>query len=188
MCKRNKLKIFYTILTFLIFAPGIFGFSQTRKLSIQFDMPPGFKEVFKDPEINLYGNSSVPKTCRISDTILFDSIKDNSASLYIIAVWNFMGYEKEFRLSVDTDSLLKDTITRMRITFPKDCSFNRHAINKTCPKCKKGDKVFSIFYGLPVFDEKGNVPGRPPEKYQPGGCMVSDCDPTWYCQRDKLEF
>jgi hypothetical protein len=80
-----------------------------------------------------------------------------------------------------------DTI---KIDFPYSltCKYDKSIENKTCPICKKQDQVIPISYGLISEEsnkllERGNA-----TKYKTGGCVVSDCDPNWFCQRDKLDF
>jgi hypothetical protein len=74
--------------------------------------------------------------------------------------------------------------------------------NKVCPVCKKDDKVIPIVYGLIAeikpkdTDENSiNVNGLritskeiKKKKYKSGGCVIKECQPNWFCQRDEKEF
>lgn len=75
--------------------------------------------------------------------------------------------------------------THLMIVFPSECVYYKHSHNKTCPKCKKSDKVLRIAYGLPLADP--HSPGDS-EPSWPGTCDVTGCDPTWHCTRDNTEF
>jgi hypothetical protein len=70
------------------------------------------------------------------------------------------------------------------------CSFQNSKEKTNCPVCKKVDKVIPIAYGLRVSivpkGKKGNYKSE--NKVHEGGCVVSDCQPNWYCERDKNEF
>jgi len=62
------------------------------------------------------------------------------------------------------------------------CKYDSSLKNKTCPICKKQDKVIPIAYGL-LVSMKGEG-----KTFKAGGCNITYCDPNWYCKRDKLEF
>jgi hypothetical protein len=80
-----------------------------------------------------------------------------------------------------------DTI---KIDFPYSltCKYDKSIENKTCPICKKQDEVIPISYGLISEESNKLLEGNNTNKYKSGGCVVSDCDPNWFCQRDKLDF
>ena len=73
----------------------------------------------------------------------------------------------------------------IKIPYSSKCKYSKRFDN-TCPKCHKKDQVIPISYGLSASiskrEEKQNL------KTFPGGCIISDCQPTWHCERDKLEF
>lgn len=77
----------------------------------------------------------------------------------------------------------QDTVINLSIDFPPPCSYNKE--NIICPICHKKDKVIPIIYGLPI---KKTMKKAKKGKLRLGGCMVSDCDPYWYCKRDEKEF
>lgn len=66
--------------------------------------------------------------------------------------------------------------------YSSTCPFRKKADN-ACPVCNKKDKVIPISYGL--ID---NTDKKTERKYKPGGCVVSDCQPNWFCERDAKDF
>jgi hypothetical protein len=70
------------------------------------------------------------------------------------------------------------------------CIFQNSKEKTNCPVCKKDDKVIPIAYGLRVSivpkGEKEN--SKTKNKVHEGGCVVSDCQPNWYCERDETKF
>jgi hypothetical protein len=70
----------------------------------------------------------------------------------------------------------------------KFCRYDSSINNKTCPICHKKDKVIPIIYGL-LISTNGEDPMKDEGiKFKAGGCEKTNCDPNWYCKRDKLEF
>jgi hypothetical protein len=74
-----------------------------------------------------------------------------------------------------------DSVTLIQIILPPPCSYDKTSSNKTCPICGKKNKVVPIVYGLPIgpLDNK---------RYYYAGCVITNCDPNWYCKRDKHKF
>ncbi|MEY8847293.1 hypothetical protein AB9K26_00635 [Psychroserpens sp. XS_ASV72] len=80
----------------------------------------------------------------------------------------------------------KDTIS-LKIPYSLTCKYDKSKDNKTCPTCEREDEVIPIAYGLIAeITKKGEE--KQEKKYKSGGCVISDCDPNWYCKRDNLEF
>ncbi|TBW29949.1 carboxypeptidase-like regulatory domain-containing protein [Gramella sp. KN1008] len=107
------------------------------------------------------------------------SFGDIPPGTYSLQVWiqDYPGRE------IDSIVIAPDGITDISILFPPECNFNHN--DMTCPVCNKKDEVIPIVYGLPreeIFKkaEEGKV--------KLGGCVVSTCDPQWYCKRDKKSF
>ncbi|PHR13722.1 MAG: hypothetical protein COA40_04040 [Aequorivita sp.] len=97
-------------------------------------------------------------------------------------------YELLFFPNGDTDYLNRKIyidsgkrIVNFETYYFYNCRYNISENNKTCPKCKKENRVIPVKYGLII--SSGN-----PTDYWPGGCIVFDCQPHWYCKRDKIEF
>ncbi len=85
----------------------------------------------------------------------------------------FVGYQDT---TLTSQNITHDTIEEMNIDDKNE---------KTCPVCQKHDEVIPIIYGEPrkrLF--KDSLKG----KVRLGGCVISDCDPNWFCKRDEKEF
>lgn len=82
----------------------------------------------------------------------------------------------------------------LNIDYSISCEYDKSIDNKVCPICQKEDKVIPIVYGLVmkeaiVIDKDGKPFNKNKKRtYFPGGCIVTECDPNWYCERDKNQF
>lgn len=83
-------------------------------------------------------------------------------------------------------SITNKTTYELKMELPPPCKYDKNFKNKICPICKKEDQSIPIQYGL-IISEKGSE-NDVYEKYYPGGCSISKCDPNWYCKRDKIKF
>lgn len=65
------------------------------------------------------------------------------------------------------------------------CPYDEHEDDKRCPTCQRKRDVVPIVYGLYI----GEVPMKRghPAIYL-GSCGITDCDPTWYCYKDRTKF
>ena len=77
--------------------------------------------------------------------------------------------------------------TDIEINFSLTCKYAKYENNKICPICKKEDKVIPIVYGLIAEVTRKGESGNKNE-YKSGGCIITECDPNWFCKRDKIEF
>jgi len=76
---------------------------------------------------------------------------------------------------------LKDSESQhINIIYSLTCPYGE---SKICPVCKKDDKAIPIRYGL-----LAHKIGEEEEKYFPGGCIISECQPRWFCERDNMKF
>ncbi|KAF2517035.1 hypothetical protein [Flavobacterium foetidum] len=97
---------------------------------------------------------------------------------------------------------LKENETKdIGISYWSVCPYDKSKGN-VCPICKKNDQVIPIVYGLSVTsdysdkkgnltDKNGNIISKEENKkitHKQGGCVVSECQPNWFCQLDKLDF
>jgi len=90
---------------------------------------------------------------------------------------------------IDSLQILKDTAITLDLSYPPPCrvTYLTYVKNEK-PKCTKGghtDSIIPIVYGLPTQKtmkkaNKGLV--------HLGGCIISDCDPHYYCTIHKIEF
>ena len=91
--------------------------------------------------------------------------------------------------NAQTDTLIAtievkpDSTTKLYFSYPYSCNYIKS--RNVCPVCSKTDEVIPIIYGEPTTEslkqaENGNA--------KIAGCLISNCDPNWYCKRDKKEF
>jgi CarboxypepD_reg-like domain len=89
-----------------------------------------------------------------------------------------IGYESKF-VNVN---IIQDSVFYCQVRFEDPClKYAKGKLDNTCPVCKLKDKVIPIKYGYPL----GKMDTK---KYYYAGCEVTNCDPTWYCKRDKHKF
>jgi hypothetical protein len=186
------LKASVTILAIFINGLLISAFAQTLKLHIQVDLLPEIADAFygQDISITTFGTSSGTKKIKVPGEFVIDSLSNDTITLVLRSYWKYKSYKKEFTIITEKVLDLKDTISFLRITFPQECDFNKHALNNKCPSCLKSDKVISILYGHrnPMYDKDGNILDLDPKEYYLGEGQLSNCSPSWYCKRDKLKF
>lgn len=95
-------------------------------------------------------------------------------------------YELLFFPNGDTDYLNRninidpgENTVRINVEYFYNCKYNVSKNNKTCPKCKKSNRVVPVTHGFLSYDNKS---------FSLGCLIVSDCEPNWFCKRDKLLF
>jgi len=74
--------------------------------------------------------------------------------------------------------------TDLEISFPSECKYDSSFVSKKCPKCKKDDKSIPILYG---YMDEASIK-KDLTTYKVGGCIVTDCQPRYYCKRDNLDY
>jgi hypothetical protein len=172
-----------------------FSFSQTGRIEgeLMLEIEEEYKMVLAKTKVNLEIEN------RTIQTIVDDSLN---------FVFNSLPKGK-FKLTLDPKSSGRHIVysgkirngktLNLSIPYSISCKYDRSKNDKTCPVCSKQDKVIPISYGLisDVYfvDKNGNIVeenGKPSERkkknYYAGGCITSDCDPNWYCERDKTQF
>ena len=162
------------IITLTILATGQFVFSQTGiiKGNIYDNIENeglAFANVFLI-DYNLGASSN------INGDFLIDSIPVGTYDLKI----TYLGYRDTTLTSI---KVTQDTIIDLKINYPPTCKYDKK--NKSCPVCQMKDKVIPIAYGLP---SAGLLKDAKKGKVRIGGCLITGCDPHWYCKRDKIEF
>ncbi len=115
----------------------------------------------------------------ISDVNGYFSIDSLEAGSYDLVIQH-IGLGQDMIRSIAVSDNSKTTVT-LRLP-PGDCSESK---SKNCPIDGSAVEVIPIVYGLPSAKtmrkaEKGKV--------WLGGCIVTGCDPQWYCQRHKHEY
>ena len=123
-------------------------------------IPNNNSDIEKLSSISLYYNSKTPK-------------------LQTVLIETDLSFKFEY---IETDTIsLSIPGNREDYIFPSfylsenDISKN----DKTCPICKKKNKVIPVEFGLFIND---------PKKAYNMGCLITDCEPNWYCKRDKITF
>lgn len=85
--------------------------------------------------------------------------------------------------TVEVPILIKDgELSQIQIEYPVCENANN---TKKCPVCRKTKHVIPIVYGLPA---SGLIEQEKQGKVVLGGCLVSYCDPNWFCKKDKIRF
>ena len=125
------------------------------------------------------GDSTIMVT--VSDTSGYFKLDSINKGIYYLVIQNF-GNRDLFTDSFQIDS---DTIIRFNLTYPPPCPFVYSAGKK--PKCIGGhiDHIIPIVYGLPT---KKTMDKAKKGLLHLGGCIVSDCDPHYYCTIHKIEL
>ena len=83
-----------------------------------------------------------------------------------------------YRLEIDPNETIY-----LEIDYAPICEYAKSVNDKTCPVCKKKNRVIPIVYGLITFTNKKET-----KNYYRGGCVTYGCDPNWYCRRDNTKF
>ena len=73
--------------------------------------------------------------------------------------------------------------SNLYFSYPYSCPYIK--ARDICPICSKTDMVIPIIYGEPTSESMSKAEDG---KIRLAGCLVSTCDPNWYCKRDKKEF
>ena len=94
----------------------------------------------------------------------------------------YVGYCDSSQLIYIKDS----SETKIFIGLPAYCKYDKNRKYKLCPVCNKEDMTIPIVYGLLV--RKGKQKLKKGKDYIAGDCLITCCDPTWYCKRDKYSF
>ena len=76
----------------------------------------------------------------------------------------------------------KGKTKKIKVKYSPVCMYSK--TDSICPKCKKTDKTIPIVYGLILLQSEQ----QDGETIKLGGCVSRECDPNWYCKRDKYEF
>lgn len=105
----------------------------------------------------------------------FENLKSDSLRIFISPRSYPVNKFYKFYLK---DGEVKD----LELSYSSTCPYGK---SNVCPICKKKDKVIPIVYGL-IAEIKGKKSKT--KKFKPGGCVISDCQPNWFCERDKNEF
>lgn len=180
----------YIHIIFMIF--GLYScFSQTGKIEgkLFLDIPEEYDIIAKKTKVILdLKDRTYHTTVDDSLKFVFDSLPRGKFMLTLDpkppGIYNIYEGKIKSKKSIN-----------LNIEYSISCKYNRSINDKTCPLCLKQDKVIPISYGLiietnfidadkNIIDEKGNLIEKKKRTYYPGGCIVSECDPNWYCERE----
>lgn len=91
-----------------------------------------------------------------------------------------VGYGTPRRLTI---KIFADSTSFIKINLAP-CQYDTFGARQ-CPICNKTDVTIPIVYGDPT--KKGIKLAKKGE-IKLGGCVISHCDPKWYCKRDGVSF
>ena len=120
-----------------------------------------------------------PKSTDINGYFKIDSVPPGRHLVSVV----YVGYsDTSFFVNVHTNQT-----TNVYLVLPKPCKYDKSENDMTCPKCNKRDKAIPIVYGELIFTDSTKTREWFENNY-PGGCVVTECDPHWFCTRDKTKF
>ena len=123
--------------------------------------------------IKLLQNNSIIKETIANDLGHF-ALSDISNETYSLQI-----YQIGFRTyTVDSLKISQDSTLQLTIKYPPDCLFNYP--EKYKPKCIGGhtNGIIPIVYGLP---NQKTMKKASNGFVHLGGCIVTDCDPKYFC-------
>jgi hypothetical protein len=177
-------------LLFLILLFSLQAFGQQNCIIVKLSVTHGedYTYTYENARLILTGNGR-DDTLRPNRELEFvlEGLKEGDYSFYITPQNQLHSNRiTQYRFCYDPKTIIGNT---MEISFSPFCHYSKE--NKTCPVCCTDDKVVPIVYGLIAsinkVDENGNIIENK-KNYKAGGCVVSGCDPHWYCEQDDVEF
>lgn len=188
---KEKILLYFLLISFSCF-------SQTGKLNGKLILKD--VENFKKVSENTY---IILKTSIKTDSIKVDSdlrfvFDDVKAEKKIKIFFSPRTYPSNTCYVMD---LKENEVKNIEIPYTSTCPYSKDR-NNVCPICSKNDEVLPIVYGFTAGINYRDKDGNPTDKNGKiiskeesekvksisGGCVVSDCRPIWFCQRDKLNF
>jgi hypothetical protein len=89
----------------------------------------------------------------------------------------FLGFRERIIRDI---KIYENRIEVLNLIHPDSCAQSK----RFCPKGHSNDLI-PIVYGLPG---KKHMRQSEKGKVRLGGCLVTECDPKWYCKDHKIEF
>jgi len=175
MTKKIKLLIFF-VSTFL------YGFSQTGKITGKLDLKDleNKKKVISNTFIILT-SKTLNDTIRLNEDLSFQFENLPSDSFRLSISPHSYPYDNRYIIHLKSGEN-----QNVNIPYNSVCPYEKTK-SGICPICKKKDEVIPISYGL--LAERIEMNKKPTKRtYYPGGCVISDCQPSWFCERDQKEF
>lgn len=102
---------------------------------------------------------------------------------YLLSIRGPFEPDTTFNINVQRNETLKLTIDYP----PKICPYDKTKLTGICPEGNHKDNVIPIEYGLILGDEEFMKKVKN-NQIELGGCMVTDCDPNWYCKTHDRRF
>lgn len=191
--------VYKTLLCLFSLAFSLQSNSQSGSLSVTVDLralpPPIFKQNFDEFYTIAFFKTEerillLDTVCQIIDTFSFGNIQPGNYTIKIAEQRNYGSYaiysSDSFTISPGTKSHLAINPTNIFISGNTDssgCIYNQLSVAPLCQKCHKNNKVIGVVHGYP---SKKTLRSARRGKFILAGCMVSSCDPWWYCKRDKV--
>jgi hypothetical protein len=164
------------LLTIIFLTLAINTFCQTGK--IVGNVRNGIESTpSKFMSIGLYQNDMLIEGT-ISDSTGHFEFNNIASGIFKLGI-SFVGYQP---YNIPEIVVFNDSIINLEIKYP--CPNGNKKSKKICPYGHRNN-IIPIEYGLPSMKrmkraEKG--------KCDLGGCIVTECDPKWYCKEHKIRF
>lgn len=113
-----------------------------------------------------------------SDTTGHFLIEDINSGVYELR-FSFVGYHTHTLRNI---RVFNDSIAFVEANYP--CPHGNQKPKKICPFWHR-DNIVPITYGLPT---KRTMRRAEEGKCYLGGCIITECDPCWYCKIHKISF
>lgn len=107
------------------------------------------------------------------------SLKDIKAGKYDIEV-EFVNFAKDTLQNIE---ITDGKTTELVIKLPLDCYPKNK--KRICPQGEHRNNIIQIIYGLPSEKQMKRAKKG---KLKLGNCVVTGCEPNWYCKIHKTEF
>ncbi|MCW8980208.1 MAG: hypothetical protein OQJ83_02380 [Altibacter sp.] len=101
-------------------------------------------------------------------TFIFENVESDSITLIVPAT---------IKKSSFTLFLKNDETKNIEIPISYYCEYDKSENDKTCPVCKKTNRVIPTCHSM-LYTRKCHSLG----------CLGMECEPNWYCKRDKITF
>lgn len=180
----------YRLLFFILFlSVNLFGQENCIKVKLNLTHNEDYTFTHENARLILTGNgrNDILRPNRELEFVL-DNLSEGDYSFYITPgnqLHSNMTYK--YKLHFGPKTITGHTI---EISYTPFCHYSKE--NKTCPVCCTEEHVIPVRYGLIAVIEKrdknGNIINDDQKEFKMGGCVVSDCDPQWYCEQDDVKF
>lgn len=155
------------------------GYSQTGKITGKLNLLDiENKDFVLDNMYLLLISKNIRDSVKLNNDLSFHFNNLPSDTFYISFSRRSYPYDNRFVFHLGDGEEKK-----VNIDYSSTCPYEKTK-DGICPICKRKDKVLPIVYGLIVE----TIENKKVRKYKPGGCVIFDCQPGWFCERDNNEF